>query len=282
MKKIFIVAVIIGVYYLLKAQNVDLLAGIKNIVNKAKLSMLPCSITLDDAFYQRIALTQLPADKRDVSKMDKYTTGNYNMMLTSLKLGYLLEKPLAGTLSSQHPEYQFIGKGESCSAGVSATGLGGTAIAGQTETVAGAGIGIAGLTGALSASSVALASTAILAPIGIITGIVAGIFQHHAQAMQREQNTLCAIIAPTNQSFAAIDKAFNDASITIEQANQELDNLQSAFNHFVAPITKMSNSSCNAACEYIRTVQALIEMRKEIYSSCPTDVSGLLTSEKAA
>jgi hypothetical protein len=100
---------------------------------------------------------------------------------------------------------------------------------------------------------------------GAIATLFGSIFGAHAAAVGREQAALCAAIPAANQFINQIDQAFQSGQLTAGQAGSLLDQVQQQYQAGVAPILKMSSSACNAACVYLRQLQAIVAKRKAQY-----------------
>lgn len=127
---------------------------------------------------------------------------------------------------------------------------------------------------ALTAASVpwAGAGTALLtapATFGIsiaiagIVGIFSTIFQHHAQAVAKEQSTLCTAVPAANNYLNVIDQAVASGTASPQQGLQALDSLSSDFKSAVSGIYK----SCNAACVMQMCLDAAIATQRARYTA---------------
>ncbi len=112
---------------------------------------------------------------------------------------------------------------------------------------------------------------------GAITSLFGEIFGAHAAAVGREQAALCAAIPAANQFLQQIDQAFQSGQLTAGQAASLLDEVVLQYENGVAPIVKMTSAACNAACVYLRMLQAIVAKRKAQYadreSSAPASTS---------
>lgn len=102
--------------------------------------------------------------------------------------------------------------------------------------------------------------------IGIALGVFGAIYAHHAQAVAQEQRILCASVPSVNEAFAAIEDAVTSGRVTPANGQQLLAQLFQEFDQTVAPIRKMDNSHCNAACVWTRAVQAIVIKKQNRYS----------------
>jgi hypothetical protein len=112
------------------------------------------------------------------------------------------------------------------------------------------------------------------APFVLIAGGIAtlfgAIFGHHAQAVAKERQVICAAVPAAQDSLSAIDGAVQNGTITPEQAQQALDSLLSSFTATVKAITKNSSSQCNAACTWIKQLTAIVALKKSQYADLAT------------
>jgi hypothetical protein len=119
-----------------------------------------------------------------------------------------------------------------------------------------------------------------LAPIPIIGQVITGIaavvmpiigkiFQHHAQAVAREQGTLCTLIPQVNQVLLETDQAVTDGTLNVQQADAQLEAMVSNFDEAVAQITKDSGSTCNAGCVMKSVVRATADIHEQRYHNSP-------------
>lgn len=90
-----------------------------------------------------------------------------------------------------------------------------------------------------------------------LLGVLTGIFTHHAVAIAREQNDLCAAANSANAYLDGVDSNFYSGTITQAQAETALGALRTAYRSMVAPVYKV----CNAACIQADILDALIYMR---------------------
>jgi hypothetical protein len=101
---------------------------------------------------------------------------------------------------------------------------------------------------------------------GAITSLFGSIFGAHAAAVGREQAALCAAIPAANQFLQQVDQAFQSGQLSAGQAASLLDQVVQQYESGVAPIIKMTSSACNAACVYLRMLQAIAAKRKAQYA----------------
>lgn len=134
-----------------------------------------------------------------------------------------------------------------------------------------AGMNAPTIVSAIGTSALKLApKTGAAAPFVAIGGAIAtlfgSIFGAHAAAVGREQAALCAAIPAANQFLTQVDHAFQSGQVSAGQASSLLDQVVQQYEAGVAPILKMSSSACNAACVYLRQLQAIVAKRKAQYA----------------
>jgi hypothetical protein len=124
--------------------------------------------------------------------------------------------------------------------------------------------------GSLGASSVGslatmgalgTASTAIgLATFGVGLALLplGFLFKHHAQAVAKEQATICQVSEGFSAELDSLHSAIQSRQITQEQANQILDQLQAAAWQALDTIYQ----ECNASCYYKAAIKAIIMYEK--------------------
>jgi hypothetical protein len=123
--------------------------------------------------------------------------------------------------------------------------------------VGGAGLGIATSVGAIS-SAVGAVAGAVTMGIGSIVGIFIAIFQHHAQAVAKEQQMDCAAVPAANNYLQIIQQAVNSGAQTPQQGIAALQSLLSDFRSAIASTTKMNSSQCDAGCYYVVALTAIV------------------------
>lgn len=117
--------------------------------------------------------------------------------------------------------------------------------------------------GAGTALIAAPATLGISIAIAGIVGIFSTIFQHHAQAVAKEQSTLCTAVPAANNYLNVIDQAVASGTATPQQGLQALDSLSSDFKSAVSGIYK----SCNAACVMQMCLDAAIATQRARYTA---------------
>ena len=128
------------------------------------------------------------------------------------------------------------------------------------------GLAASGLAAILPAVAAIPIVGQIIAGVGAIFAGIGKIFSGHAQAVAREQGTLCSVVPEVNSALLAVDQDFAAGNIDYQQASIELDQIQAQFDAAVAPIRQDSPGKCNAACVIDRVVQAEVIARKQTYT----------------
>lgn len=104
--------------------------------------------------------------------------------------------------------------------------------------------------------------SAVLGPIGAIAapilGIFSSIFNHHAQAVAREQAIVCSSVPSAAQALQVIEQAVQNGTIDPATGIASLQQVVSEFQSTVAPIIKMNTSQCNASCVWTKELQAIV------------------------
>jgi hypothetical protein len=114
------------------------------------------------------------------------------------------------------------------------------------------------------ASSLGSDLSTFLGPVAGIAGlallplsIISGIEQHHAQAVQTEQQTLCNAIPQANAALDLVDQSFYNGTLAIDEANQDLQTILGALEGAVKSIQK----SCNASCFEVGMFSGNVSLR---------------------
>lgn len=134
--------------------------------------------------------------------------------------------------------------------------------------------------GASAASGVSSAIGAIgvisgPATLGIGLGIsvgaqaIAQIFTHHAQAVQTEQETICAVTSIFNQVIAALDKGVQNGTVDASDAVSIMGNYAQQANAQLETIEK----TCNAACYYQGLINAQVDFAGIYYPKISPNIS---------
>jgi hypothetical protein len=98
----------------------------------------------------------------------------------------------------------------------------------------------------------------VVAGIAAAINIFGALFAHHAQAVVREQQAICASVPAAMDGLTAIEQAVSDGTITPAEGITMLNNLQSQFLQTIGPVTKNSSSQCNAGCVWTKMMNAIV------------------------
>lgn len=137
-------------------------------------------------------------------------------------------------------------------------------------------IGLAGKAGSLALTGVNAAGLLAAGPtlgislaISSIIGIFSTIFNHHAQAVAKEQSVLCAAVPAANNYLRLIDQAVQAGQASPQQAIQALASLVSDFQSQVSSIIHgsdpTSSGECNAACVELSKLRAIVALKQSAY-----------------
>lgn len=149
------------------------------------------------------------------------------------------------------PEIDSVVKGLGLGASLEGITTTGAEIAGQLGVTA--GTQIASKLAAFAAGPWGIA----IAGISIAVGFVAALFNHHAEAVAKEQTYLCAAFGPANQLLDAIDAAVATGQLSAADAASRLEELATAFAQWTEPVTQ----NCNEGCILRFELRANIELR---------------------
>jgi hypothetical protein len=140
---------------------------------------------------------------------------------------------------------------------------------------AGGGLALAGTSyGILGKIIPALAPIPIIGQViagiaAIVLPIIGSIFKHHAQAVAREQGTLCTIVPQINASLAQVDTAVAKGDISAAEADNELDAIDAQYWQATQSITQKGPNTCNAGCDIGNLLDGIIVARKQKYHNAP-------------
>ena len=168
----------------------------------------------------------------------------------------------AGQLLNAQGAAAYIPGTEQCSA----TGQNANLKLAQTAS----GLALQGVSIGLVAAGTVTA--AALAPftlgISAIIGLLPMIFGHHAQAVKKEQNVLCAAVPAANNYLQIIHDAVQSGAATPQDGIRALDSLLSDFRSQVSSIIKGSDpagSTCNAACVMVASLHGIVLEKQSEY-----------------
>lgn len=119
---------------------------------------------------------------------------------------------------------------------------------------------LAGVGGQI-ATGIASMAGSTLPGIGIAVQALQQIFQHHAEAVANEQNTICKVAGVINQVFAYYDAKVKSGDISPSAAYTGLQTFIAQANGQLATIEKQ----CNAACVYTAILSAHADFAKSYY-----------------
>jgi hypothetical protein len=88
--------------------------------------------------------------------------------------------------------------------------------------------------------------------LGLAIGPLMALIQHHGQAVQNEDNTICSVATSANQIIPQIDQAVATGSITAAQGIQAMASLVQQLNVQLNTVSGAGSSGhpCNAGCVY--------------------------------
>jgi hypothetical protein len=124
-----------------------------------------------------------------------------------------------------------------------------------------------GLSTAIQAGAIAAGplTAGISIAIAGIVGLFSTIFSHHAAAVAKENQILCASGPAANNYLNIIRQAVSSGQATPQQGIQALQSLLSDYRSTVNPIIKDSSSKCNAACVEYKELEAIVAYQVSIY-----------------
>lgn len=162
-------------------------------------------------------------------------------------------------------------------------------IAGFTQTCTGIAPSnsaqIAGQAGQLSVSmgSKIIASTApalaagpvglIIFGVGALIGLFASIFEEHARAVAKEQQTECAAVPAFNNGAQAISAAVQNGTLSPAQGSAAIAQLLSEFLAQIAPIERNDAQNCNAGCIWHKCAEAATQGLQAQFSEMSSGTS---------
>lgn len=111
------------------------------------------------------------------------------------------------------------------------------------------------------ASGIASLAGASLPGIGVAVQAISQIFEHHAQAVATEQQTICAVAGIINQVIPYYDNQVKIGVISPGTAKQGVQNFIAQVNGRLQSIYK----KCNASCVYMSFLQAHVDFLNTYY-----------------
>lgn len=165
--------------------------------------------------------------------------------------------------------------------GAAAIGAGTTGIS-AVSSISGAGFAAAGSTLASALSYTALGA-------GLLIGPLLGIIQAHAQAVQKEQSTICGVVNAFNSTVPLIDQSVASGSITAAQGIQALNTFFSGLYGTLNSIAGAGSSGnpCNAGCEFQSVLKTHLDFAGTFYMdlsplAVPAAAPGAYTPQTAS
>lgn len=98
-----------------------------------------------------------------------------------------------------------------------------------------------------------------------LVGLFAQLFQHHAQAVKKEQATECAAVPAFNDGSLAIQGAVTSGTLTPQQGISALSQLLSEFQAQISSIMTDNAQNCNAGCVWWKCAQAAVASLQSQY-----------------
>jgi hypothetical protein len=134
------------------------------------------------------------------------------------------------------------------------------------------GLAITGLALGLSLGTTltAAATAGITAGASVLVGLFVSIYAAHAAKIKAEQQVVCASVPAAADSLTAIQQAVAAGTITPAQGITALQNLEQAFSQNVASIIKNDASHCNAACVWVKQLEAIVVYKSSQYQDMET------------
>jgi len=134
------------------------------------------------------------------------------------------------------------------------------------------GLALSGLGIGLSVGTTltAVATAGITAGASLLVGLFVSIYSAHAAKVKQEQQVVCASVPAAADSLTAIEQAVQAGTITPAQGIQALQALEQAFAQNVQSILKNDSSHCNAACVWIKQLEAIVLYKSSQYQDMET------------
>jgi len=132
----------------------------------------------------------------------------------------------------------------------------------------GAGLALSGVQVGLLATGTALGPVTLGVSVAVsaIVGLFSVLVNHHAQAVQKEQSTLCSAVPAANNYLKIIQQAVSSGQASPQDAMSALDSLLSDFESNVSSIRQgsdpTSSGECNAACVMQSELHAIVLVMK--------------------
>jgi hypothetical protein len=217
--------------------------------------------------YEQAKAAETNLDPRDYQSNPNFSDAAVSAVILSGMLPGDWSNPGGACTGQQAPNLNLFKTASGLALGTTQAGLG---------VLASTGVVIPGLTtdssaaAAASASGVAISgiATAAIAGVGVIIGIVALIFAHHAAAVRQEDQIYCAALPAASNAFEVIQTGVQDGTLTPAQGSAALDALLANFEHAIAPSYGHS-PFCNALCEQKIMLDAYVRYWKSQYAAMP-------------
>ena len=168
--------------------------------------------------------------------------------------------------------------GNSCTGGAplprSSAAAAGVGSAGSLARVGISSVGAISSVGGPASLGFAAAGTALSSVLGYATlglglalGPLMAIIQHHGQAVQAEDNTICSVATSANQIIPQIDQAVASGSITAGQGIQAMVALVTQLNVQLQTVSGKGSGGhpCNAGCVYQAWLKAHLDFSNTFY-----------------
>lgn len=98
----------------------------------------------------------------------------------------------------------------------------------------------------------------IVAGVAAALNVFGALFSHHAQAVAKEQQVVCAAVPAASDALIAIEQAVANGTVSPADGITMLQNLQQSFAGQVSSIIKNNSTQCNAACMWVKQLGAIV------------------------
>jgi len=142
-----------------------------------------------------------------------------------------------------------------------------------------------------AAAGTALSSVLGFASLGagLVLAPLLAIVQAHAQAVQKEQSTICGVVNAFNTTVPLIDQSVGTGSITAAQGIAALQQFFSGLYGTLSSIAGAGDSSnpCNAGCEFQSVLKTHLDFASQFYmdlspNAVPAAAPGAYTPQTAS
>ena len=138
------------------------------------------------------------------------------------------------------------------------SGQGGAPSGARLQQVAAVGAGAATKIGLLIPALATGPGAIVVAGIAAAINIFGALFAHHAQAVAKENQAICASVPAAMDGLTAIEQAVSDGTVSPADGITMLNNLQSQFLQTITPVTKNTSSQCDAGCVWTKMMAAIV------------------------